>query len=135
MPGRVRLLYALRGNDDRAGNTKIRFRVGSENRDARTANRQKRCLTIHRIISTLDTRTIAGAHDAIDIEDGLYSARNTWLQDLRHLHCRYRSQHVCSRPQGVGQVVGLLFSALLLPIPPFVIYLVRRKKQTKKANV
>jgi hypothetical protein len=31
-------------------------------------------------------------------------------------------------PKGVGQLVGVLFAAALLPVPPLVIYFVRRRK-------
>jgi len=31
-------------------------------------------------------------------------------------------------PKGIGQVVGVLFAVLLLPVPPLAIYLVRRRK-------
>jgi hypothetical protein len=31
-------------------------------------------------------------------------------------------------PKGLGQVLGVLFSVLLLPVPPLVIYVFRRRK-------
>jgi hypothetical protein len=31
-------------------------------------------------------------------------------------------------PKGVGQIVGVLFALCLFPIPPLVIYIVRRRK-------
>jgi hypothetical protein len=31
-------------------------------------------------------------------------------------------------PKGLGQVLGVLFAMALLPLPPLVIYLVRRRK-------
>jgi len=34
-------------------------------------------------------------------------------------------------PKGAGQVVGVLFAVLLLPVPPFAVYLVRRRKAAK----
>jgi uncharacterized membrane protein YbhN (UPF0104 family) len=37
-------------------------------------------------------------------------------------------------PKGLGQVVGVLFSVLLLPVPPFAIYLIRRRKPTNRTR-
>lgn len=34
-------------------------------------------------------------------------------------------------PKGLGQVLGVLFAILLLPIPPLVIYLLRRRKAAR----
>ena len=31
-------------------------------------------------------------------------------------------------PKGVGQLVGVLFAIALLPVPPLVVYLLRRRK-------
>lgn len=35
-------------------------------------------------------------------------------------------------PKGMGQVLGILFSVLLLPVPPSVIYLIRRCRPTNE---
>ena len=34
-------------------------------------------------------------------------------------------------PRGLGQVLGVLFAAVLLPIPAAIIYLVRRRRGSK----
>jgi len=34
-------------------------------------------------------------------------------------------------PSGPGQVLGALFAVLLLPIPPLVVYLLRRRKSAR----
>ena len=34
-------------------------------------------------------------------------------------------------PKGAGQILGIVFAIVLLPIPPLMIYLVRRRKGTK----
>ena len=34
-------------------------------------------------------------------------------------------------PSGLGKVIGVLFAMALLPIPPLVIYLLRRRKMNR----
>ena len=34
-------------------------------------------------------------------------------------------------PKGLGQALGVLFAIVLLPVPPLVVYLVRRRKAVK----
>jgi hypothetical protein len=34
-------------------------------------------------------------------------------------------------PKGLGQILGLVFAGVLLPVPPVTIYLVRRRKLRK----
>lgn len=37
-------------------------------------------------------------------------------------------------PKGLGQVIAVLFSLILLAVPPFTIYLVRRRKALGKTH-
>ena len=37
-------------------------------------------------------------------------------------------------PKGLGQALGVAFAAALLPIPPSVVYFLRRRKLSKKKN-
>jgi Na+(H+)/acetate symporter ActP len=34
-------------------------------------------------------------------------------------------------PKGIGQVVGVTFAVLLLPVPPIIVYFARRRKPAK----
>jgi hypothetical protein len=37
-------------------------------------------------------------------------------------------------PKGIGQVIGILFALALIPVPPLVIYFIRRRRHANEPN-